>query len=66
MKKIDPNSTEYRKLKIEMALDFCPPIWPCERCGHPVVSGYCCTNCGDSDPFHKTEPIDSVSTPPKH
>lgn len=25
-------------------------IHPCRHCGHPVISGYCCTICGSGDP----------------
>jgi hypothetical protein len=37
------------------ARDFAPPIGQCQKCGEPYVTGYCCGECGDSNP----------SSPPK-
>ena len=50
VKKIEPYSDEYDKLAVELALSFCPTIYPCKKCGGPVLSGYCCGNCHTSDP----------------
>ncbi len=45
-----PSVEEYRREKFRLALDFCPRIYPCMRCGYPVVDGFCCTYCGDTNP----------------
>lgn len=51
-KRIDPDSPAYQREANRLARDFCPRIHPCAKCSHPVVSGYCCTTCGDPDPSH--------------
>ncbi len=38
------------KLAGRLAIDFTPGIYRCKKCGYPVIDGYCCTHCGDSDP----------------
>lgn len=50
IEKIDPNSEEYKNKRYSLMKDFCPPIYPCKKCGHPVVKGYCCTTCRTSTP----------------
>ncbi len=50
IKKIEYLSEEYNREVNRLARDFCPPIRPCHTCGHPVVSGYCCTFCGETNP----------------
>jgi len=48
--KIDRLSEQWRSEANMLARDFCPPIRPCNTCGHPVVKGYCCTFCGETNP----------------
>ena len=31
-----------------LAVSNSPPIFPCLKCGHPVVQGNCCQNCGNA------------------
>jgi hypothetical protein len=52
IKKIDPivDWEQWEEEADELARDFCPSIYPCKKCGHPIISGYCCTFCGDSNP----------------
>lgn len=50
IKRLDPNGAAYRDAVVELALSFCPEIYPCKKCTHPVVSGYCCQTCGDTLP----------------
>jgi hypothetical protein len=40
----------YKQRAIKLALDLCPSMYPCKKCGSPVVKGYCCTFCGDTNP----------------
>ena len=48
--KVELNEKEWNEEAGQVARDFCPPIYPCAKCGHPVVNGYCCTFCGEVDP----------------
>lgn len=41
---------EWEKQANIQARSYCPPIYPCKECGYPVIQGYCCNNCGCSDP----------------
>ena len=47
----DPyNSKTFRKEAIALAFSVAPNIYPCRKCGHPVLDGYVCGTCGnDSD-----------------
>ena len=47
---IEPYSEEWEKLAGQEARSFAPSIYPCGACNYPVVKGYCCTHCGDSNP----------------
>jgi hypothetical protein len=38
------------KLAYELALSRTPNIFACGKCNHPVIKGFCCEFCGDSDP----------------
>lgn len=49
-KKLDPNGRQYKGEEAELAFSYCPTIYPCVECGHPVIKGYCCTTCGCVNP----------------
>ena len=48
-KMLEEDSSEYRKMAISTAFNYCPLIYPCADCGGPVVTGYCCCRCGSAD-----------------
>jgi hypothetical protein len=50
VKQIQPYSEEWEKEAGRLARDFAPTIYPCKKCNHPFVNGYCCTFCGDRNP----------------
>lgn len=50
-----PTKEEYLVAKSNLAICFTPHIYPCKKCGWTVISGYCCTSCGDTDPSVKKE-----------
>ena len=50
LEKIIPHSEEWNILAGKVAMNFCPPIYPCAKCNHPVISGYCCIFCNDNSP----------------
>ena len=52
-----PTEKEYNQDAFRLAKDFCPTIYPCQKCGWPVVTGYCCTTCGDTSPSEKEKEI---------
>ena len=47
---IVPYSDEWQRKANALARSFCPKIYPCQKCNEPVVYGYCCEACGDTDP----------------
>ena len=49
-KRIKPHSARWMKEATVLAFQFCPSIYPCGKCNHPVVDGYTCRTCGDGDP----------------
>lgn len=48
-----PTEKQDQEARVEEALNFAPRIYPCEKCGWPVATGFCCTHCGDYDPSCK-------------
>lgn len=54
MQKIKPPSDAmYRKVACQLAIDYAPAIRTCQKCLWPVIHGYCCRTCGDSNPSQK-------------
>ena len=49
-KKINPEGRLYRERAKELALTYCPNIYPCKHCGNPVRKGYCCGYCESDNP----------------
>lgn len=50
----DPEGSEvYYREKIQLLMSHCPQIYPCCKCGHPVVTGYICGTCKDGSPYEK-------------
>lgn len=50
VKKIKPYTKRWYNLASQVATNFCPTIYPCKKCGHPVIQGYCCIFCYDTNP----------------
>ena len=50
VRKIKPLSKQWVKEAYELALSRTPNIFACGKCNHPVIKGFCCEFCGDSDP----------------
>jgi hypothetical protein len=50
VKDIEPYSDKWEKEANQIARDFCPTIYPCKKCNHPVANGYCCRYCGSTNP----------------
>jgi len=56
-RKIEYGSRKYKKLEAQEALTYLN-IHQCQKCWHPVVDGYCCRHCGDSNPSKTWEQED--------
>lgn len=54
--KMKPHTRAWSQLAFEVALGYCPPIYPCADCGGPVIKGYCCQRCGSDEPETGTKP----------
>lgn len=52
-----PSYNTYIREKRNLALDYAPRIYACKKCEYPVVDGYCCTYCGDSNPSSSEEVV---------
>jgi len=50
IKKIKTDTPYWQRLADKVARSFAPEIYPCAKCGYPVVTGYCCTHCLDDNP----------------
>ena len=57
MRKIKPDGRTYKRARRALAIDFAPQMYPCKKCGYPVVDGYCCTFCGDNNPFKEESDV---------
>ena len=55
-KKIEKPETSrtYKEEKQALIDGMTPEIYPCKKCGHPVVEGYACTTCHDTNPSVET------------
>lgn len=47
---LDPASEEWDRIAGDVAMSYCPTIYPCRHCFYPVITGYCCTSCGSAEP----------------
>ena len=47
---MNPDSEEWEALANQVARNFVSSIFPCVSCGLPVISGFCCSHCGEGDP----------------
>lgn len=45
-----PTPKQYERRRNQILLDYAPSIYACKKCGWPVIDGYCCHTCGDSNP----------------
>jgi hypothetical protein len=50
--KLKEGSPAWEKKANELARSHVGPIYGCKKCGHPVIKGYCCKGCGDTNPSH--------------
>ena len=50
-----PTKRQYEKAEKAQAVDYAPDIYPCKKCGWPVVSGYICNYCGDTNPSYEED-----------
>jgi ribosomal protein L32 len=51
-------SREYERRANKLARSFVN-IQQCKKCGNPTVEGYCCTTCGDGNPYWTQEQEDA-------
>ena len=51
----DPRTPEWQRLADKVARSFVADIYPCGKCGYPVIPGFCCTGCGDTNPSETAE-----------
>lgn len=58
--KVKPYTEQWELEASELARRYVPSIYPCKKCGHPVVYGYVCTFCGDTNPDEE-EDIDLMA-----
>ena len=54
LKKLEWGGAAFEKLANALARDYVA-IRQCMKCTHPVVHGYCCTFCGDTNPSERPE-----------
>lgn len=55
MKKVTPYTKSWYEKAFQLLRSYVPGLYPCHKCGNPVISGYCCTYCGDSNPSENDE-----------
>lgn len=49
-RKMRPFTRAWEREADELARSFAPEIYPCAKCGHPVLRGYCCGSCETGSP----------------
>jgi hypothetical protein len=50
VKKFEGSEDKWMKLAANLAFYAAPAVFPCKRCGYPVLDGYCCDHCGSDSP----------------
>jgi len=55
IKKFEGTEEEWTNLAYQLARSFAPRIYACKKCGYPVVDGYCCYECGDTNPSEMSD-----------
>ena len=45
-----PTDEQYQARRLSIVLSYAPRIYACAKCKWPVIDGYCCNTCGDSNP----------------
>lgn len=58
MPKIKYGTRKFKEMCLDEILACAPPIIQCVDCGAPALQGYCCSNCGSSNPDNGSDPID--------
>ena len=53
--RIYQDSAKWRKCVVALLERYAPPIKQCRECWHPVIDGYSCTNCGNTNPREPKE-----------
>lgn len=49
----EPGTAEWDACALQLRLSMAPEVYPCEKCGAPVITGYRCDFCHDYDPSSK-------------
>lgn len=53
VKKFTGTHDDWERMADRIARSIAPDICHCKTCDYPVVKGYCCTYCGDTNPSSK-------------
>ncbi len=56
-----PSEKTYQREKARIAIDYAPDIYCCGKCGYPVIDGYVCNYCGDTNPQEEEQYVLSKS-----
>ena len=51
IRKVKPYTAKWEREANALARNYAPSIYPCKKCGHPVLQTYACTFCGDMNPY---------------
>lgn len=64
-KKIEPPSSkdEYTRAVLELVFMMTPKVYPCKKCGWPVITGLACSTCMDGNPHESTRELSTALTP---
>lgn len=49
------NDEAYQDAAGVIARGYAPEMYPCKKCGWPVIRGFTCTTCGDDNPSEEVE-----------
>ena len=56
LRRIKPYGRTYQSLQRDLVAIYAPHTRPCSTCYRPVMSGYVCQFCGDSNPTRDPAP----------
>lgn len=55
---LKPHTDEWELKALKLRASFAPSAYACKKCGAPVLFGYRCEYCGDSNPSATKEEDD--------
>ena len=51
-----PTPEQYERNRLFLVSNYIPATYACKKCQWPVIRGFCCNSCGDTNPSEPEAP----------